>query len=204
MFPSRLGQYKNRMSLEGIRMKKQLVLGCFAAFLFAGCAQEKPTKIEVKLYNAFGDKVGTAKVSQETSGVKISIKAEGFTPGVHGVHIHEMGECKVPDFISSGDHFNLDKKKKHGLLHPEGYENGDLPNVIADGEGKIKADLTAPQVSLKEGKTTLHKKDGASLIITENADDGMTQPAGNSGKRIACGVIVKKASEIKKEKGKGK
>lgn len=192
------------MSLEGIRMKKQLILGCFAVVLFAGCAKGKPTEIDVKLYNASGDKVGTAKVTQQTSGVKISIKAEGFTPGAHGVHIHEVGECKAPDFISSGNHFNVEKKKKHGLLHPKGSENGDLPNVIADGQGKIKADITAPQVSLKEGKTTMHRKDGASLIITENADDGMTQPAGNSGKRIACGVIVKKASDIKKEKETGK
>ncbi|PHA00115.1 superoxide dismutase [Bacillus pseudomycoides] len=184
-------------------MKKQLVLGCFAAVLFAGCAQEKSTNIEVELYNASGDKVGTAKFAQQTSSVKISIKAEGFTPGTHGVHIHAVGECKAPDFISSGNHLNLGKKK-HGLLHPEGPENGDLPNVIADGQGKIKADLTASQVTLKEGKTTLHSKDGTSLIITENADDGMTQPAGNSGKRIVCGVIVKKASDIKKEKEKGK
>ena len=203
MFPSRLGQYKNRMSLEGTWMKKQLVLGCFAAILFAGCAKENPKEIEVKLYNASGDQVGTAKVAQQSSGVKISIKAEGLTPGVHGVHIHEVGQCQAPDFISAGDHFNPNKKK-HGLLHPKGFENGDLPNVIADGEGKIKADIMAPQVALKEGKTTMNRKDGASLIITENADDGMTQPAGNSGKRIVCGVIVKKASDLKKEKEKGK
>ncbi|WP_090919034.1 MULTISPECIES: superoxide dismutase family protein [unclassified Bacillus (in: firmicutes)] len=184
-------------------MKKQLVLGCFAAILFAGCAKENPKEIEVKLYNASGDQVGTAKVAQQSSGVKISIKAEGLTPGVHGVHIHEVGQCQAPDFISAGDHFNPNKKK-HGLLHPKGFENGDLPNVIADGEGKIKVDITAPQVALKEGKTTMNRKDGASLIITENADDGMTQPAGNSGKRIVCGVIVKKASDLKKEKEKGK
>lgn len=201
MFPSRLGQYKSRMSLEGIRMKKQLVLGCFAAILFAGCAKENPKEIDVKLYNASGDNVGTAKVTQQSSGVKISIKAEGLSPGVHGLHIHEVGQCQAPDFTSAGNHFNPNNKK-HGLLNPKGFENGDLPNVIADGEGKIKVDITAPQVSLKEGKTTMNRKDGASLIITENADDGMTQPAGNSGKRIACGVIVKKASDIKKEKGK--
>ncbi len=83
--------------------------------------------------------------------------------------------------------------KKHGLLNPKGAENGDLPNVIADGSGKIKAEIDAPHITLEEGKTTIHRKDGASIIITENADDGMTQPTGKSGDRIACGVIVKKS-----------
>ncbi|PFE04865.1 superoxide dismutase [Bacillus cereus] len=180
-------------------MKKQLLFGFCLLFLMAGCDKGKPKEIDVKLYNASGDKVGTAKVVQKTNGVKISIKAEGFTPGAHGLHIHDIGECKAPLFISAGDHFNLDKKKKHGLMNPKGAENGDLPNVIADDKGAIKADIEAPNISLEEGKTTLHRKDGATIIITENADDGMTQPAGNSGNRIACGVIVEKASAAKKK-----
>lgn len=179
-------------------MKKQLLFGCCMLFLMAGCAKEKPKEIEVKLYNASGDTVGKAKVTQKTSGVKIDIKAEGFTPGAHGLHIHEIGECKAPRFTSAGNHFNPNNKK-HGLLHPKGAENGDLPNVIADDKGMIKAEIDAPQISLTEGKTTIHRKEGASIIITENPDDGMTQPAGNSGNRIACGVIVKKASDTKKK-----
>ncbi|PFW87575.1 superoxide dismutase [Bacillus pseudomycoides] len=179
-------------------MKKQLLFGCCLLFLMAGCDKGNPKEIDVKLYNASGDKVGTAKVKQQTSGVKISIKAEGFSPGVHGLHIHEIGECKAPRFISAGNHFNLEKKKKHGLMNPKGAENGDLPNVIADDTGKIKAEIEAPNVSLQEGKTTLHRKDGASIIITEKPDDGMTQPAGNSGNRIACGVIAEKAAAKKK------
>ncbi|WP_459501626.1 superoxide dismutase family protein [Bacillus sp. C1] len=180
-------------------MKKQLLFGCCLLFFMAGCDKGKPKEIDVKLYNASGDNVGTAKVVQQTSGVKISIKAEGFTPGAHGLHIHEIGECKAPRFISAGNHFNLDKKKKHGLMNEKGAENGDLPNITADSTGKIKAEIEASQVSLEEGKTTLHRKDGASIIITENPDDGMTQPAGNSGNRIVCGVIVEKASAAKKK-----
>ncbi|PEB50539.1 superoxide dismutase [Bacillus pseudomycoides] len=180
-------------------MKKQLLFGCCMLFLMASCDKGHPKEIDVKLYNASGDKVGTAKVTQQTSGVKISINAEGFTPGTHGLHIHEIGECKAPNFASAGNHFNLEKNKKHGLMNPKGAENGDLPNVIADGSGKIKAEIEAPHISLEEGKTTLHRKDGASIIITENPDDGMTQPVGKSGNRIACGVIVEKASATKKK-----
>lgn len=181
-------------------MKKQLALSCFLMLLATGCAQGTPKEIEAKLYNADGDQVGTAKVVQQTTGVKISIKAEGFTPGVHGVHIHEVGECKAPRFVSSGNHLNIDEKKKHGLLHPKGAENGDLPNVIADENGTIKAEFAVPQVTLENGKTSLHRKDGSSIIITKNPDDGMTQPAGKSGERLACGVITKKATDMKKEK----
>ncbi|MDM5190539.1 superoxide dismutase family protein [Bacillus sp. DX4.1] len=179
-------------------MKKQLLFGCCMLFLATGCAKGTPKEIDVQLYNASGDKVGTAKVAQQTSGVKVSIKAEGFTPGPHGLHIHEIGECKAPSFISAGNHFNPNEKK-HGLMNPKGAENGDLPNVIADDKGMIKAEIQAPQVSLEKGKTTIHQKNGASIIITENPDDGMTQPAGNSGNRIACGVIVEKVSAAKKK-----
>ena len=171
-------------------MKKQLLFGCCLLFLMTGCDKGNPKEIDVKLYNASGDQVGTAKMTQQTSGVKIAIKAEGFEPGAHGLHIHEIGECKAPRFESAGNHFNPDDKK-HGLLNPKGAENGDLPNVVADGSGKIKAEINAPHITLEEGKTTIHRKDGASIIITENADDGMTQPTGKSGDRIACGPISK-------------
>lgn len=198
MFPSMLGQSKGRIYFGGNRMKKRLFFSCCLLFLMAGCDQGKPKEIEVKLHNASGDEVGTAKVVQQTSGVKITIKGEGFTPGPHGLHVHEIGECKAPRFESSGNHFNPDDKK-HGLLNPKGAENGDLPNVVADGSGKIKAEIDAPRITLEEGKTTIHRKDGASIIITENPDDGMTQPTGKSGDRIACGVIVKKAADMKKK-----
>ncbi|ABS23723.1 MULTISPECIES: superoxide dismutase family protein [Bacillus cereus group] len=180
-------------------MKKQLLFSCCMLVLITGCDKGNSKEIDVKLYNASGDEVGTAKVTQQTSGVKISIKADGFTPGAHGLHIHEMGECKAPRFESAGNHFNVDDKKKHGLMNPKGAENGDLPNVIADDTGKIKAEIEASNVSLEEGRTTLYRKDGASIIITENPDDGMTQPTGNSGNRIACGVIVKKVSANKQK-----
>lgn len=172
-------------------MKKKLAFVCLSLLVAAGCDQGVPNEIEVKLHNGAGDEVGTATLSQQPGGVQIKLKAKGFTPGPHGFHIHKVGECKGPTFQSSGNHFNSDEKE-HGLLHPKGAENGDLPNVIADDKGDITAEVMAPNISFKEGKNTIRRKSGASLIITENADDGMTQPSGNSGKRIACGVITEK------------
>ncbi|MBO9130646.1 superoxide dismutase family protein [Bacillus sp. 165] len=177
-------------------MRKQLAGVMFLCLMIGGCDQGHPKKMEVKIRNADGDEIGTADIAQAPQGLKIKVKAEGLEPGVHGCHIHEIGVCKGPDFISSGNHFNPDNKE-HGLLNPKGAENGDLPNLIADDQGKVDAEIAAPSVSLKEGKTSLWRKDGASLIITENLDDGMSQPSGESGKRIACGVIVDKSTKNK-------
>ncbi len=177
-------------------MQRKLLGACFVLALLAGCDQGEPKEVEVKLQNVTGDEVGKATLSEQPGGLQIKIEAKGFKPGPHGFHIHEVGVCKAPDFSSSGNHFNSEEKE-HGLLNQNGAENGDLPNLIADDKGEIKAEVMAPNVSLKEGKSTLRRKDGASLIITEDADDGMTQPTGKSGKRLACGVIVKKSTETK-------
>lgn len=177
-------------------MQRKLLCACFGLVLLAGCAQGEPKEVEVKLRNATGDEVGKATLSEQPGGLQIKIEAKGFKPGPHGFHIHEVGECKAPDFSSSGNHFNTEEKE-HGLLNQNGAENGDLPNLTADNKGEIKAEVMAPNTSLKEGKNTLRRKNGTSLIITENADDGMTQPTGKSGKRLACGIIVKKSTETK-------
>jgi Cu-Zn family superoxide dismutase len=177
-------------------MRKQMASLIFLCLIAAGCHQGNPKKMEVKMRNADGDEIGTANVEQAPQGLKIKVKVEGLEPGPHGFHIHEVGVCKGPNFISAGKHFNPDDKE-HGLLNPKGAENGDLPNLIVDYQGKADAEISAPNAVLKEGKTSLWRKDGASLIITEKPDDGMSQPSGNSGKRIACGVIVKKSTKNK-------
>lgn len=177
--------------LEEHDMIMKLALVTLSILLVSGCEKGQPKQVDVKLYNAAGDEVGTAKMSEQPNGIEIKMKAKGFTPGPHGLHVHEIGICEGPAFISSGNHFNPDDKE-HGLLNEKGAENGDLPNVSASNEGEIKAKIVAPNLSFQEGKKTLRRKDGTSLIITEGPDDGMTQPAGNSGKRIVCGVIVEK------------
>lgn len=112
------------------------------------------------------------------------------------MHIHEIGTCEPPDFESAGDHFNPDKKE-HGLLNQKGPHAGDLPNLIVGEDGTAKVNMTANNVTFKEKKTSLYTKNGTSLVIHKQADDGMSQPAGNSGYRIACGEITKNKKPAK-------
>lgn len=162
--------------------------------LIAGCTQQNPTKVNVKMYNAVGDSLGTVKLTEQASGVKIDVKLKGLTPGVHAIHIHDIGKCKPPDFKSAGNHFDVEGKE-HGLLHPKGAHAGDLPNIIVKDDGSVKAELMAPNVTLKDGKKSLFTKKGTSIVIDENKDDGLTQPSGDSGKRVACGEITRKKQQ---------
>lgn len=165
---------------------------CFLIpFLFlSGCVKENPTKVDVKMMNAKGDSIGTIGLQEQSSGVKLTLDLKDLPAGEHAINIHEKGDCKAPDFKTAGDHLNPDKKK-HGLLHPKGAHAGDLPNIIARDDGTVKGELMAAKVTMLEGKTSLFTKDGTSIVIYENMDDGMTQPDGDTGERIACGKISK-------------
>ncbi|KPB04775.1 superoxide dismutase family protein [Bacillus sp. CHD6a] len=173
---------------------KTFILPFLLCLVLTGCMESKITALDVEIFNATGDSLGVAKVSEDPNGVKIELNLEGLPPGEHGVHIHEKGLCDAPDFKTAGNHFNPDDKQ-HGLMHPEGAHVGDLPNILVEDDGTVIAELMAPQATLEEGKTSLFGKDGTAIIITENIDDGMTQPAGDSGERIACGVITKEVAE---------
>ena len=171
-------------------MKKVSLLICL--LFLAGCAGKEVTKLDVKMYNTTGDSIGTVKITEQSRGVKLKVDLKGLPSGDHAIHIHNKAACKGPDFKSAGDHYNPGDNK-HGLLHPKGPHAGDLPNLIVKDDGTVKEELTAPHVTLKEGvKSSLLIKDGTSLVIHASKDDGMSQPAGNSGDRIACGKITKK------------
>jgi superoxide dismutase, Cu-Zn family len=185
--------------MEGT-MKRKTGLLFVLPFILSGCMEKPITNMDVEMFNATGDSLGTIKLSEQAEGVKLEVLLEGLPDGEHGLHIHEKGTCESPEFKSAGNHFNPDEKQ-HGLLHPEGAHAGDLPNIISEG-GKVDAELMAPQLTFKSGdKASLLPPDGTSIVITEGKDDGMTQPAGNSGVRIACGEITEKEAkrEDKKE-----
>lgn len=159
--------------------------------LLAGCLEQDITKLDVKMINDKGDSIGNITLQEVSSGVKVNVKLNNLPPGEHALHIHEKGKCQKPDFKATGNHFNPDDKE-HGLLHPKGSHAGDLPNLIVEDDGSVKADLMAANVTLKkEDKKSLFTKEGTTLVIHEEKDDGMTQPEGDSGKRIACGEISK-------------
>lgn len=177
-------------------MKKIFLLTTCLFTLFA-CSNGLPRKLEIEMKDVHGDSLGKIMLEEKADGMNISGDLEGLPPGQHAFHIHNKGVCEIPDFLSAGDHFNPDDKE-HGLLNPKGPHAGDLPNLIVDEEGKANVDFTVGTVTLKEeGNTTLYTQDGTSLVIHEGPDDGMTQPAGNGGGRIACGEITKDRKPIK-------
>ncbi|WP_249871164.1 superoxide dismutase family protein [Oceanobacillus saliphilus] len=156
--------------------------------ILTACQEDSPTSKTVEMYNASGDMVGTATLNEQEEGVGIELKLEGLEPGFHGIHVHEFPICEGPDFISAGNHFDTEGNE-HGLMHPEGAHLGDLPNIEADGEGLVEAELMLAGATLLDGKDSILKEEGTSLVVHESQDDGVSQPSGDSGARILCGEI---------------
>ena len=133
---------------------------------------------------ADGSERGQVLVSGTSAGVRLQVEASGLTPGTHGLHVHAVGRCDAPDFASAGPHWNPDARA-HGRDNPAGAHRGDLPNIeiAADGRGRVVFDLPVAAAALIEGE-------GKSVIIHANADDYRTDPSGNSGGRLVCGVFA--------------
>ena len=152
--------------------------------------RQSPLSGHADIVNAQGQKIGSATVHPSDSGVRIDVVISQLSPGMHGIHIHTVGKCEGPAFASAGGHFNP-TSKKHGKDNPEGPHAGDLLNIEVGANGTGKASLLNPNATLGEGANSLFHEGGTALVIHEKADDYKTDPAGNSGARIACGVIQK-------------
>ena len=142
------------------------------------------------IQNAQGKSIGTASLRETKDGVVITVSVNGLPQGLHAVHLHAVGKCEGPAFTSAGPHFNpLDKK--HGLQHSAGPHAGDLPDMYVQKNGVGRYEVLTDNITLGSGETSIFDGDGTTLIIHATADDNITDPAGNSGDRIACGVITK-------------
>jgi superoxide dismutase, Cu-Zn family len=177
---------------SGMLMKvAALLLALLVVLACASGAYAKNTSVShasAILKNLNGTEVGTAQFSEDGSGpVHIIVHVKGLSPGEHGIHIHEAGNCTAP-FKSAGDHYNP-LGKHHGLNNSKGAHAGDLPNLVVNKNGEGNLDTTSDRITLTPGPTTLFTKNGTSLVIHSGPDDQVSDPSGNSGNRIACGVI---------------
>ena len=138
--------------------------------------------------NAMGETLGALTFTESKEGVRVEGRLNGLPPGIHGFHIHQVGECTTPDFKSAGPHFNPGQKQ-HGDLNPLGGHAGDLANLTVSPEGSGSVNMLAKGATIKAGPQSLMQPGGTSVVIHTSADDRKSDPSGNSGERIACGVI---------------
>lgn len=174
-------------------MKNRVIGAGILSLVVAGCAantstRNQPQAAPVRMVNSEGQPVGSAVLSQTKDGVRVNLNVQGLPPGTHGVHIHENGMCDPPGFTSAGGHFNP-TTKQHGSQNPQGPHVGDLPNLTVGQNGQGQLEAVAKGATLRGPNNTLLKTGGTALVIHANTDDYRTDPSGNSGGRIACGVI---------------
>jgi Cu-Zn family superoxide dismutase len=151
----------------------------------------KPNNVViVPIKTGSGEDAGTATFSPSKKGVRIKLDLKNLPVGEHGVHIHAKALCDGPDFKTAGGHFNPENKQ-HGFQNPMGHHAGDLPNNVTIGEGHLgQATFNVNYLSMDPtAANSILANGGTSIVIHEKADDMKTDPSGNSGNRIACGVI---------------
>jgi Cu-Zn family superoxide dismutase len=171
-----------------------LLLALSAAFLSAGCKSVlhgHAPRGTASMHDASGRSVGVLNLEQSGAGVRIVGDLTGLPAGTHGIHFHQTGRCDGPAFTTAGAHFNP-YSRKHGLENPDGPHAGDMPNVVTPAQGSVLVEMLSPRVTLDDAATTVFDADGTSLVIHAAPDDQRTDPSGNSGARIACGVITRR------------
>lgn len=165
-------------------MKQTLILGLVATALLSACAgySTSPAATAALAAKSGSMVAGSVGFSEIPNGLRVTAQVTGLTPGEHGFHIHESGDCSAADGSSAKGHYNP-AGKAHGHHDEAMHHSGDMPNLVANaqGEAKLAADISG---------VTLAEITGRSVVIHADPDDYKSQPAGNSGKRVACGSIV--------------
>jgi len=177
-----------------MKHKRLFIAAVSSAIMILSLASAAKTVVEMK--DAQGKSVGTIMLGgsrgHKGGGVRLALDLHDLPPGQHGIHFHQNAKCDGPDFKSAGPHFNPDSKK-HGFQNPDGHHAGDMMNFNVKDSGKAKARLTNSDVKLGDGSDphSLFANGGTAIVIHAGADDMKTDPSGNSGDRIACGVVTK-------------
>ena len=165
-----------------------LALAVSLAVAPMACAGSGKKTVELK--NAQGETVATATLSGAGKGIEIELAGQKLPPGEHAIHLHQAAKCEPPDFKSAGPHFNPENKQ-HGTENPQGPHVGDMPNITVKEDGTVKTTVKNERATLGDGANSVYANGGTALVLHAKADDMKSDPAGNAGDRIACGIINK-------------
>jgi Cu-Zn family superoxide dismutase len=164
-------------------------IGLVVVSFAIGIAQVPANQAKAELKDASGKTIGTATVTEAAHGVVVRVILQSAPEGPHAFHIHQTGKCEAP-FTTAGAHFNP-ASKQHGIVNPMGMHAGDLPNVQVPAGGRLTFEIFAPDVALGTGSNSLLDADGSALVLHQGMDDYKSDPAGNAGERIACGIVTR-------------